>query len=49
MGRGIATEEAGWNGWLGRYQRALHEAATTLEHERLRKRVQFEKDRSRGL
>jgi hypothetical protein len=49
IGRGIATEEAGWNGWLGRYHRALHEAATTLEHKRLRKRVEFKKDRSRGL
>ena len=49
IGRGITTEEAGWNGWLGRYQRALHEAATNLEHERIRKRVVFEKDRSRVL
>jgi type IV secretory pathway VirD2 relaxase len=27
--RGIILQEDGWNGWLGRYQKALHEAAAT--------------------
>jgi type IV secretory pathway VirD2 relaxase len=29
--RGIVPQEDGWNGWLGRYQKALREAATTLD------------------
>jgi len=28
IGRGIVPQEDGWNGWLGRYQKALCEAAT---------------------
>ena len=47
--RGIAPQEDGWNGWLGRYQKALHEARSTLEHQRLGKRVELKKDRNRGL
>ena len=33
--RGIVPQEDGWNGWLGRYQKALREAAMTLERQRL--------------
>ena len=29
--RGIVPQEDGWNGWLGRYQKALCEAAMTLD------------------
>jgi type IV secretory pathway VirD2 relaxase len=32
--RGIVPQEDGWNGWLGRYQKALQETATNLEHQR---------------
>ena len=32
--RGIVPQEDGWNGWLGRYQKALGEAATTVDGER---------------
>jgi len=31
--RGIIPQEDGWNGWLGRYQKALCDAATTLDHQ----------------
>jgi hypothetical protein len=47
--RGIAPQEDGWNGWLGRYQKALREAGSTLERQRLRKRVERKKDHNRGL
>jgi hypothetical protein len=47
--RGIAPPKVGWNGWLGRYQKALHDVATTLECDRIRKRVERQTDRSRGL
>lgn len=37
--RGIVLQEDGWNGWLGRYQNALCDAAMTLDgHERKRDR-----------
>jgi type IV secretory pathway VirD2 relaxase len=43
--RGIVPQEDGWNGWLGRYQQAIAQAATLIEHEpRAQKR---ERDRSR--
>ena len=29
--RGIVPQEDGWTGWLGRYQKAVREAATTLD------------------
>jgi hypothetical protein len=32
--RGIVPQEDGWNGWLGRYQKALTESATVFEHQR---------------
>jgi type IV secretory pathway VirD2 relaxase len=45
--RGIALREDGWNGWLGRYQKALSEVATasdgqhrTTKVERVRRRDQ---------
>jgi type IV secretory pathway VirD2 relaxase len=32
--RGIVAQEDGWKGWLGRYQKALREIATTLDRRR---------------
>ena len=43
--RGIIPQEDGWNGWLGRYQKALREAAMTLDdHNRTN---EAKRDRSR--
>jgi type IV secretory pathway VirD2 relaxase len=47
--RGIPPQEDGWNGWLGRYQKALLEAASPLERQRFEKRVEPKKDQNRGL
>ncbi len=32
--RGIVPQEDGWNGWLGRYQKAVSDVAATLDGER---------------
>jgi type IV secretory pathway VirD2 relaxase len=45
--RGIIPQEDGWNGWLGRYQKALSDAATALDGERPVKETR--RDRNRGL
>ena len=42
--RGIVPQEDGWNGWLGRYQKALRETAMTLDGQRTN---QTQRDRSR--
>jgi hypothetical protein len=44
IGRGIVLQEDGWNGWLGRYQKALCEDATTYEPHR----AVTETERNRG-
>ena len=46
--RGIIPQDAGWNGWLGRYQRALAEAAVTLGRQRLVNEAERSKNRDRG-
>jgi hypothetical protein len=46
--RGIIPQEDGWNGWLGRYQKALRDAVTDLERERLVKETRREKNRDHG-
>jgi hypothetical protein len=46
--RGIIPQEYGWNGWLGRYQKALKEAATAIEGERPVKQIR-RRDRTRDL
>ena len=46
--RGIVPQEDGWNGWLGRYQKALGEAATALEGERPAKETERARRRDRG-
>jgi type IV secretory pathway VirD2 relaxase len=48
IGRGIVPQEDGWNGWLGRYQKALTEAATSLEGQRLPKEAEHNRRRDHG-
>ena len=36
--RGVYPQDGGWKGWLGRYQKALHEATIDLERERTKER-----------
>jgi len=46
--RGILPTEDGWGGWLGRYQRALRQAAIELEYSRDRHDRDKARDRSLG-
>ena len=46
--RGIIPQDDGWNGWLGRYQKALRDAVTTLETPSVIKRPERDKNRDRG-
>ena len=46
--RGIMPEDDGWNGWLGRYQKALRDAVTTLEIPGLTKQSERSKNRDLG-
>jgi type IV secretory pathway VirD2 relaxase len=46
--RGIIPKDDGWNGWLGRYQKALAETAAALELQRVKKKVERYKNRDRG-
>jgi hypothetical protein len=46
MRRGIIPQDDGWNGWLGRYQKALVDAAFALEQETAKER---ERGRSRNF
>jgi hypothetical protein len=46
--RGIVPKEDGWNGWLGRYQKALGEAATTVAGERPVKGKERDRRQTRG-
>ena len=50
MRRGFNPQDDGWNGWLGRYQRALQGASITLEGPRLAREGESTKktDRDRG-
>jgi hypothetical protein len=43
---GITPKDDGWNGWLGRYQKALVDTTFALEQEKAKER---ERRRSRGL
>ena len=44
--RGVTPKDDGWNGWLGRYQKALVDAAFALEQEKAKER---ERRRTRGM
>jgi type IV secretory pathway VirD2 relaxase len=44
--RGVHPQDGGWNGWLGRYQKALVDAVSALEQKKAKER---ERPRSRGL
>jgi hypothetical protein len=46
IGRGVYPPDGGWNVWLGRYQKALVDAAFALEQEKAKER---ERGRSRGM
>jgi hypothetical protein len=44
--KGVYPQDAGWNGWLGRYQKALVDTAFALEQEKVKER---ERRRGRDL
>jgi len=46
--RGIVPRDEGWNGWLGRYQKVLADAAATLERQRLKREAGRYKNRDLG-
>jgi len=46
--RGIVPQEDGWDGWLGRYQKALAETAATLERQRVTSEAERKKKRDLG-
>ena len=46
--RGIVPQEDGWNGWLGRYQKAVAEAATIPERQGPVKQTGRDKSRDHG-
>lgn len=46
--RGIVPQDNGWDGWLGRYQKALVEAASALERQRATKTVERYRHRDLG-
>jgi type IV secretory pathway VirD2 relaxase len=46
--RGIIPQDDGWSGWLGRYQRALRDAVTTLEIPSVTKQSERSKNRDLG-
>ena len=45
---GIIPQDDGWGGWLGRYQKALRDAVTTLQIPSVTKRPERDKNRDRG-
>jgi type IV secretory pathway VirD2 relaxase len=44
----IVPQDDGWNGWIGRYQKALSETATALDRQRATKKVERYKNQDRG-
>ncbi len=46
--RGIVPQEDGWNGWLGRYQKALCDAATTLDSQHRTDEAKRDRRRDHG-
>jgi hypothetical protein len=45
---GIIPQDEGWAGWLGRYQKALRDAVTTLETPSVTKQRERSKGRDLG-
>jgi hypothetical protein len=45
---GIVSQDDGWNGWLGRYQKELAASALALEHHRVTNKAKHEKKRDFG-
>jgi uncharacterized protein DUF3363 len=46
--QGIVLQDDGWSGWLGRYQKALRDAVTTLEIPSVTRPSERHKDRDLG-
>jgi hypothetical protein len=46
--RGIVPQEDGWNGWLGRYQKAVADASTMPERQRPAKETERNRKRDHG-
>ena len=46
--RGFIPQDDGWAGWLGRYQKALRDAVTTLEIPSVTKQSERNKNRDLG-
>ena len=46
--RGFIPQDDGWDGWLGRYQKALRDAVTTLETPSVTKQPERDKNRDLG-
>jgi hypothetical protein len=46
--RGILPLDDGWNGWLGRYQKALSETAVRLARQSVTKETERKKKRDFG-
>jgi hypothetical protein len=46
--RGVIPKDGGWDGWLGRYQKALAETAIALERQRVTKEAERKKKRDLG-
>jgi hypothetical protein len=46
--RGVIPQDEGWDGWLGRYQRALSAAVNALQFQRAAKEAERAKNRDRG-
>lgn len=46
--RGVIPQDEGWDGWLGRYQKALSDAVNALQFQRAAKEAERAKNRDRG-
>jgi type IV secretory pathway VirD2 relaxase len=46
--RSIVAQDDGWDGWVGRYQKALAEMVATLERQRAMRKGERYKNRDRG-
>ena len=46
--RGVNAQDDGWDGWLGRYQKALEETASALELQRSTREAERKKRRDLG-